>query len=118
MRDRFFTKLDWAAFWTATLITFVVYFVTLGPSVGLEDSGELATAAANRVRAAGDIPGVLAWALEHGAVVASRVYGDLISEVMGASNQLWLAGVPAKYFIRDIVSIDFLQLDEPPAPPV
>ena len=47
MRDRFFTKLDWAAFWTATLITFVVYFVTLGPSVGLEDSGELATAAAN-----------------------------------------------------------------------
>ncbi|MBR3221153.1 MAG: DUF2723 domain-containing protein [Kiritimatiellae bacterium] len=47
MRERFFTKLDWAAFWTATLITFVVYFLTLGPSVGLEDSGELATAAAN-----------------------------------------------------------------------
>ncbi len=47
MKDRFFSKLDWAAFWTATLITFVVYFLTLGPSVGLEDSGELATAAAN-----------------------------------------------------------------------
>ena len=47
MKDRFFTKLDWAAFWTATLFTFVVYFLTLGPSVGLEDSGELATAAAN-----------------------------------------------------------------------
>ena len=47
MKDRFFTKLDWAAFWTATVITFVVYFLTLGPSVGLEDSGELATAAAN-----------------------------------------------------------------------
>ena len=47
MKDRFFTKLDWAAFGTATLITFVVYFLTLGPSVGLEDSGELATAAAN-----------------------------------------------------------------------
>ena len=47
MKERFFTKLDWAAFWTATLITFVVYFFTLGPSVGLEDSGELATAAAN-----------------------------------------------------------------------
>ena len=47
MRERFFTRLDWAAFWTATLITFVVYFLTLGPSVGLEDSGELATAAAN-----------------------------------------------------------------------
>ena len=47
MKERFFTKLDWAAFWTATFITFVVYFFTLGPSVGLEDSGELATAAAN-----------------------------------------------------------------------
>lgn len=47
MKDKFFTKLDWAAFWTATLITFAVYFFTLGPSVGLEDSGELATAAAN-----------------------------------------------------------------------
>ena len=47
MKDKFFTKLDWAAFWTATIITMAVYFFTLGPSVGLEDSGELATAAAN-----------------------------------------------------------------------
>ena len=47
MKERFFTKLDWAAFWTATVATFAVYFLTLGPSVGLEDSGELATAAAN-----------------------------------------------------------------------
>ena len=47
MKDRFFSKLDWAAFWTATVLTFLVYFFTLGPSVGLEDSGELATAAAN-----------------------------------------------------------------------
>ncbi len=45
--NRFFTRLDWAAFWSATLLTFLVYFLTLGPSVGLEDSGELATAAAN-----------------------------------------------------------------------
>ena len=47
MKDKFFSKLDWAAFWTATVVTFAVYFYTLGPSVGLEDSGELATAAAN-----------------------------------------------------------------------
>ncbi len=47
MKDRFFSKLDWAAFWTATLVTFAVYFYTLGPSVGLEDSGELATAGAH-----------------------------------------------------------------------
>ncbi|MBQ8125647.1 MAG: DUF2723 domain-containing protein, partial [Kiritimatiellae bacterium] len=47
MKDKFFGKLDWAAFWTATLLTFAVYFWTLGPSVGLEDSGELATAGAH-----------------------------------------------------------------------
>ena len=47
LKSRFFAKIDWAAFWTATLATFAVYFYTLGPSVGLEDSGELATAAAN-----------------------------------------------------------------------
>ncbi len=45
--NKFFSKVDWAAFWTATLVTFVVYFWTLGPSVGLEDSGELATAGAH-----------------------------------------------------------------------
>ncbi len=42
----FFNRIDWASFWTATIISFVVYFFTLGPSVGLEDSGELATAGA------------------------------------------------------------------------
>ena len=47
MKDKFFAKLDWAAFWAATVVTFAVYALTLGPSVGLEDSGELATAAAN-----------------------------------------------------------------------
>ncbi len=41
----FFRRIDWTAFWSATLISFLVYFFTLGPSVGLEDSGELATAA-------------------------------------------------------------------------
>ena len=42
---KFFSKIDWAAFWTATTSAFLVYFFTLGPSVGLEDSGELTTAA-------------------------------------------------------------------------
>ncbi len=38
----FFHKLDWVAFWAATLLTFAVYFYTLAPTVTLEDSGELA----------------------------------------------------------------------------
>ncbi len=40
----FFRRVDWTAFWTATVISFLVYFFTLGPSVTLEDSGELAVA--------------------------------------------------------------------------
>jgi len=40
----FFRRMDWSAFWTATAISFAVYFFTLGPSVTLEDSGELAVA--------------------------------------------------------------------------
>ncbi len=47
MKKKFFTKFDWSAFWVATIVTFGVYFYTLGPSVGLEDSGELATASAH-----------------------------------------------------------------------
>lgn len=40
----FFRRVDWSAFWVATLISMLVYFFTLGPSVTLEDSGELAVA--------------------------------------------------------------------------
>ncbi|MBQ6247723.1 MAG: DUF2723 domain-containing protein, partial [Kiritimatiellae bacterium] len=43
-RKPFFRRIDWASFWTATVISFVVYFLTLGPTVSLEDSGELAVA--------------------------------------------------------------------------
>jgi len=41
---RFFSKVDWSAFWTALTISFCVYFYTLAPTVTLEDSGELAVA--------------------------------------------------------------------------
>ncbi len=43
-RGRFFSKVDWSAFWTALIVCFVVYFYTLAPTVTLEDSGELAVA--------------------------------------------------------------------------
>lgn len=42
----FFGKVDWSAFWTATIITLIVYCWTLAPTVTLEDCGELATASA------------------------------------------------------------------------
>ncbi len=40
----FFRRLDWSAFWTACVLSFIVYFYTLAPTVTLEDSGELAVA--------------------------------------------------------------------------
>ena len=36
-RKPFFRRIDWASFWTATAISFVVYFLTLGPTVSLEE---------------------------------------------------------------------------------
>ena len=42
--SRFFTRVDWAAFWTALITSFLVYFYTMAPTVTLEDSGELAVA--------------------------------------------------------------------------
>ena len=40
----FFRRVDWMAFWLTFLISFGVYFYTMGPTVTLEDSGELAVA--------------------------------------------------------------------------
>lgn len=40
----FFNRIDWTAFWSATVVCFIVYFFTLAPTVTLEDSGELAVA--------------------------------------------------------------------------
>lgn len=49
-----------------------------------------------------------------GAVLASKVGGEDILSTMGAFNQLWIPGLPAKYYVRDIVRIDFSSVDEPP----
>ncbi len=48
MRQRrmtFFDRTDWLAFWVGLGVSLWVYLLSLGPSVGLEDAGELATAA-------------------------------------------------------------------------
>ncbi len=44
-KGRFFSRMDWSAFWTAFLVSFAVYTYTLAPTLSLEDSGELAVAA-------------------------------------------------------------------------
>ncbi|MFT5241571.1 MAG: tetratricopeptide (TPR) repeat protein [Candidatus Promineifilaceae bacterium] len=40
----FLQRIDWLAFWCATLPAAVIYIITLAPTVTLEDSGELAVA--------------------------------------------------------------------------
>jgi thioredoxin-like negative regulator of GroEL len=40
----FFSRVDWSAFWVATLLSLIVYVISLAPTVTLEDSGELAVA--------------------------------------------------------------------------
>lgn len=52
--------------------------------------------------------------LERGAIVANRVNGEDIMSVMGAVNQLWVPGLPAKYFVRDIRAIRFTKEEVPP----
>ena len=52
--------------------------------------------------------------LERGAIVANRVNGEDIMSVMGATNQLWVPGLPAKYFVRDIREIRFTNEEVPP----
>lgn len=55
--------------------------------------------------------------IERGAIIADKINGENIADVMGCSNQLWIPGFPAKYFIRDIAKIDFTCEDEvPPLP--
>ncbi|MEI6971059.1 MAG: DUF2723 domain-containing protein [bacterium] len=46
-KERFLSKWEWCAFLIVTLISFGLYAYSLAPSVTLEDSGELATAADN-----------------------------------------------------------------------
>ena len=59
----------------------------------------------------------LDWLYAHGALVANKVGGEHISESFGGVNQLWMTGAAARLFVRDIVSIDFVKIDEPVAPP-
>jgi hypothetical protein len=55
--------------------------------------------------------------LERNAIIASRVNGAPLEESFGSANQLWIPGLPARYYMRDIVAIDFVYREQPPAPP-
>ena len=44
MPEKFFRKTDWVSCWTTFVIALIAYALTLQPTVGLEDSGELIVA--------------------------------------------------------------------------
>jgi hypothetical protein len=88
----FFKKVDWTAFWTATAVSFAVYFYTLCPTVGLEDSGELAVA--------GDWlgvphpPGYPIWTMM--AWVFTKVFAFV--KFRGQPNPAWSIGLMSAVF--------------------
>lgn len=92
MKKNFFSKFDWAAFWVATLVAFGVYFYTLGPSVGLEDSGELATASAHL--GVPHPPGYPFWTL------CTWIFCRIFSFVtyMGHPNPAWAVSCCSAFF--------------------
>lgn len=55
--------------------------------------------------------------LERGAILADRVNDEPIAESFGGVNQLMVPGLPARYFVRDIVAIDFEEREIVPVLP-
>ena len=47
----------------------------------------------------------LAYVRGHHGVISYEINGEDLSASVGGNNQLWLAGTPANFFVRDIVEI-------------
>ncbi|MFO7536406.1 MAG: DUF2723 domain-containing protein [Kiritimatiellia bacterium] len=91
-RSRFFTRMDWSAFWTAFLITFGMYAYTLAPTVTLEDSGELAVAA--DYLGVPHPPGYPIWTVL--CWIFTRVFSFVT--YMGQPNPAWSVGLCSAFF--------------------
>ena len=59
----------------------------------------------------------LAYVIGRHGVISYEVNGEDLSASVGGSNQLWLEGTAAKYFVRDIVEVRITAEDEAPAAP-
>lgn len=59
----------------------------------------------------------LSYVKQRHSLIVYAVNGEPVENVMGGSNQLWLGSTSARYFARDIVSIELrTQATPPPAP--
>lgn len=59
----------------------------------------------------------LAYAVGHHGVISFEINDEDLSASVGGNNQLWLAGVSANYFVRDIVEIRITHEEVVPANP-
>ena len=89
---RFFTRLDWSAFWIAFTVTLGVYAYTLAPTLTLEDSGELAVAA--DYLGVPHPPGYPIWTLIGWAF--SRLFRFVT--YLGQPNPAWSVGLASAVF--------------------
>ena len=91
-RGGFFSRTDWASFWTATIASFVVYFFTVAPSVTLEDAGELVTAGDHL--GVPHPPGYPIWTVC--AFLFARLLGFV--KYMGQPNPAWAIALMSGFF--------------------
>lgn len=59
----------------------------------------------------------LAYVVGRHAVLSFDVNGEDLSQSMGGTNQLWLAGTAGNYFVRDVTGIQVTHEDQVPASP-
>lgn len=59
----------------------------------------------------------LTYVAQRCSMIVYAVNGESVQNTMGGSNQLWLGSTSARYFARDIVSIELRTQDEAPAAP-
>ena len=60
----------------------------------------------------------LAYVTEHSAMIAYRLNGEPLARSIGCTNQLWLSGASAHYFVRDVETIRVSKVGEAAVPPV
>ena len=90
--QRFFRRIDWLAFWTATVIALAVYVYSLPPTVTLEDCGELAVA--GNSLGVPHPPGYPIWSIL--AWIFTRVFSFVTFR--GQPNPSWSIGLLSAVF--------------------
>lgn len=60
----------------------------------------------------------LAYVTEHAGMLAYKLNGEPLERSVGCTNQLWLTGASAHYFVRDVEAVRVSKVSEADLPPV